>query len=222
MPLTSFAEKPHQIAPELDFEFRGGTPDVDEAAGVADQAMFELGLAGPDRDKNLKEARTDFTKLAGVGYDGLLHILPNRAVTSEHIIATAEGKRPEGVKPFYRFDDLWKPGTEENSYTVDELNDGPAGHAARLAIFSSIQTVYDPALHDLGMPFDSYEIDEFVVNPKNVPTQLEGLEADISAFEAYHKGYTLEELDHRAFAMLTLMDRIRGVETLSQGFMLIP
>jgi len=226
MPLTSFAEVPQPVMQERDFAFRRGTPDLAEAAGVANQAMFELGLAGPDRDENLEEIADDFNVQSGAGYDGLLHVLPNQAVPFEYILAVAEGKRPVGVSPASVYSNLWTPGTEKNSYTKAELNTGPAGHVARLALFNSQNTGYDPILHSLNVPFDSHKYEEIDVNPDAVPTQLEELEEDIVAFETQHPNYTLEELDHRAFAMLALMDRIRGVkiqdQILSAGFMRVP
>ena len=226
MPLTSFAEVPQPVMRERDFAFRRGTPDLAEAAGVANQAMFELGLAGPDRDENLEEIADDFNVRSGAGYDGRLHVLPSQAVPFEYILAAAEGKRPVDVSPAGVYSNLWTPGTEQNSFTTGELNTGPQKHVARLAVFSSLETGYDPVLHDLGKPFDSHKYEEIDVNPDAVPTQLEELEEDIVAFETQHPNYTLEELDHRAFAMLALMDRIRGVKTqdqiLSAGFMRVP
>ncbi|MGH7195513.1 MAG: hypothetical protein ACREGA_01925 [Candidatus Saccharimonadales bacterium] len=112
------------------------------------------------------------------------------------------------------------------SYTAAELNVGPATHVARLAVFSSLETGYDPVLHDLGQPYDNYRDENIDVNPDGLPTQLEALEADEQAFAEVHEGYTLGSLDQRAFAVLALMDRIRDVspqsQILSRGFMRVP
>ncbi|MGH7195512.1 MAG: hypothetical protein ACREGA_01920 [Candidatus Saccharimonadales bacterium] len=68
MPLASFAEVPQVIEPVYEpvyeVSFRKGTPDVSEAAGVADQAMYELGLAwlariGTKTWKKLRPTLTD-------------------------------------------------------------------------------------------------------------------------------------------------------------------
>lgn len=231
MPLTSFNSVPQPVAPAHELTFRLGKPDVGEAAGVADQAMYELGLAGPDRDKNLEEITADFNKLTVPGYDGLLYPLPNQAVPFDHILATADGKRPDGVPAVLKHSNLWVPGTEEQSYTEAELNAGSANHVARLAVFTSLETDVDPVLHDLGRPYDSYK-DEYEcidVNPDGDRTQLEALAADKAAFVLQHESYTLDPLDHKAFAMLTLMDRIRGVkkiksekQILARGYIRIP
>mgnify|MGYP000107537103 CR=1 FL=1 len=216
MPLTSFAEVPQAVVPEHKFAFRLGTPNVTEAVEVANQAMYELDLAGPDRDKNLDELTNDFTKLTQAGYDGRLHVLPSQAVTFEHILAAAEGRRPESVQPVTVYRNLWTSGTEQYSCTAEELNAGPASHVARLAVFSNLETGYDPVLHDLGKPYDSYKDKRIDVNPDHAPTQLEELEVDIAAFEAQRGSYTLDSLDQKAFAVLALMDRIRGVKSEDQ------
>ncbi len=226
MPLTSFAEFPGQYPAQSELAFLRGNLDVDEAAGVADRAMYELGLAGQDREKNLEEITADFMQLAQLGYDGRLHVLPSQHVTFEFILSTAEGRRPEGVSSIYRYYNLWTPGTEEESYTETELNVGPSSHVARLAIYTSLETGCDPVLHHLKKPFDSYKTKKVDVNPDNLPTQLEELEADKVAFSSRHKGYALDSIDQKAFAMQVLMDRIRGVEPkkqiLSKGFMRVP
>lgn len=230
MPLTSYRETPGSVIPILTvpvLDFSRGTPDVGKAAGVADQAMYELGLAGPDRERDLENVTNDFNSLAEPGYNGRLHILPHRSVTFEHILATAEGKRKKDTPRTYVYDDLWTPSSK--SYTRDELNAGPAHHAAHLAIFRSTETVlldFDPVLHHLNKPYDNYKTNDLDVNPDGLPTQLKGLEADKVAMAELHPGFYLDALDHRAFAFMALMDRIRGVESeeqiLNRGTMNIP
>ena len=225
MPLTSLESAPQPLpVPLKPLGFRIGTPDVAEATGVANQAMYELGLDGFDTDKNLKELADAFNALTTPGYDGRLHFLPD--VPFAHILQTAEGKRQDSVAEVWAYHNLWTSGTKKNSYTKAELNTGPAGHVARLALFNSQNTGYDPILHSLNVPFDNYKGDQTDVNPDSVPTQLDEFKEDRQTVVTRHEGYTLDYVDHRAFAMMALMDRIRGVEPkyqiLSQGFMRIP
>jgi hypothetical protein len=225
MSLSSFAATPQEVLPQYEFGFRPGTPDVVEAAGVANQAMHELGLSGPDTDKNLEELTSAFTNLAAVGYDGRLYVRPSSLVGFDHMVNTAESKRKDGVASAYFYSNLWTPGTEQNSYTTDELNSGPSSHVARLAIFSATDTGYDPLLHDLGKPFDSYKDKNIDVNPDGEETQTNVLSDHKVAFESQHPGQSLDDVDHKDFVVLALMDRIRGIDTneqvLSRGYMRI-
>ena len=110
----------------------------------------------------------------------------------------------------YRYPNLWTPGTETNSYTPEELDAAPTDALARLAVFNADrETGADPILHFLNMPFD----DKYREGAPQ--TQLEALTAAQAKFEKQHPQAMLQSLGHRAAAMLVLMDRIRGVETVN-------
>ena len=196
-------------APALSAELRAGSPDVSEAVGVSIDASKLLGST-PDVDAATDSLTKQFNALAELGYDGRLFVEPPAAVSFGDITDAAEGKRPHSVSPMYRYPNLWTPGTETNSYTPEELDAAPTDALARLAVFNADrETGADPILHFLNMPFD----DKYREGAPQ--TQLEALTAAQAKFEKQHPQAMLQSLGHRAAAMLVLMDRIRGVETVN-------
>lgn len=200
---------------------RAGQPDIDEAVGVTLEAYKALGFA-PDEDQATESLKENLKPIAELGYNGRLYVEPPQGVSFDAIIAAADGKRPSGVEEAYRWPNLWVPGTEENSYTSEELDAAAEEPEARLAVFNADEdTGVDPLLHFLTQPYDEHR-------EGPTQTQLEALEALKKAFAGEHDQPFLRALGHRAAGMLVLMDRIRGVDTdssefvLNQGWMRIP
>lgn len=204
--------------------YQAGTPDVAEAVSVTVEAMSWLGIV-EDEVKLASSLEADFTDVAELGYDGRLFVKPAAELASfQTLIDGAEGKRPQNFSPLFRYSNLWVPDTEADSYTEAELNRAPVLTLARLALFNASfnasETGADPVLHHLDKPFDD------VYREEGERTQLEALDEDVEALETKHDGYDVQTINHRDFAILALMDRIRGVkpadQILSQGFMRIP
>lgn len=198
--------------------YRAGTPNVEEAVGETLEAYRALGFA-PD-GRAAETISEDFGKSAEVGYDGFLYVRAPKEVSFDAIIAAAEGKRPEKVDPVFRHPNLWTPGTEAESFTNEDLNQAPAQPQARLALYNAdTQTGVDPLLHHLNIPADDYAKKKY----GGETTQVAEVAKDIKVFEAKHPEFDLDDLDHRDFAMIALMNRIRGIEPkdmiLSAGFM---
>lgn len=205
--------------------FKSGQPDVGEAVGVTLQAFSELG-ARLDVDVAAQSMTDGFNDLAGLGYDGRLHVEPPAAVSFDTILSVSDGMRARTVQELYRYPNLWTPDTERNSYTAKELNNAPADPQARLAVFSADKTTgVDRLLHFLDQPYDD-------VHRGDAPqTQLESVSRTAAETAKNHPQATVTALGHRAVAMLALMDRIRGVKKvdpksaafiLNQGFMRLP
>lgn len=218
--------QPEPAQLELSGVLRSGKPDVSEAVGVTIEAYRDLGFV-PDVDQATESLTTNFTPLAELGYDGRLYVEPPAGISFNGLTTAADGRRAKGVDTLYHYPNLWTPGTEANSYTIDELYGNPAIEPqARLAVFNADRTTnVDPILHFLNMPYD----DKYRDGASQ--TQLEALEALEQAFTGQHPEATMQALGHRATVMLVLMDRIRGVETinpksadfvLNQGFVRIP
>lgn len=205
---------------------RTGRPDVAEAVGVTIEAYQNLGFT-PNIDDATESLTTNFTQLTDFGYYGRLYVEPPKGVGFDQIIGVADDKRAKGVDKLYRYPNLWTPGTEDNSYTTEELDGSPSAKPeARLAIFNADETTgVDPLLHFLNTPFDDKYRD-------GAPqTQLEALEATSQEFAKANPNDPqafVRALGHRAAVMLVLMDRIRGVKprsadfVLNQGFLRIP
>ena len=196
-----------------------GTPDVAEAVGVTIEAYRALGYT-PDEEVATESLTKEFNRITEVGYTGRLFVRPPQELGFDTLIEAAEAKRRKNVAKIYRYPNLWTPGTEAQHYTEEDLNKGPATPLARLALFNADQnTGVDPLLHHLTIPADE-EAQQKYGGDTNQVTKLE---KDKKAFEAQHPDYDLDQLDHRDFAMLALMDRVRGVEPedmiLSKGFM---
>lgn len=203
--------------------YRTGELNVTEEAGVAVAALNELGIVG-DNDQALESTTNDFNALAQLGYDGRLFIRPpaHPSASFDALISAAEGKRPQDVAELYRYPNLWTPGTEAESYSDDELNQTASDLAvARLALFNVADTDVDPLLQHLDVPFDDYAKNTW----GGKTTQLDEIAKDITAFEAKHPEHDMTDIDHRDFAFMALMDRIKGVGSedmiLSHGFMRI-
>jgi hypothetical protein len=185
-----------------------------EAAGVTLEAYKLLGYAGDPAaaEYALEEA---LNPLANLGYDGRLYVHPPKVVGFAALIAAAEGKKPEGIEEAFIYPNLWVHGTEKESYTQEDLDEAPAVEGARLALFNpDMDTGVDPMLHHLGIPYDDYAKDRWGGDT----TQLAEVEKDKSVFEAKHPELTLGMVDHRDFALLALMDRIRGVDPQASNY----
>lgn len=203
--------------------YRTGELNVTEEAGVAVAALNELGLVG-DNDQALESTTNDFNALAKLGYSGRLFVRPpaHPNATFDALLDAAEGKRPEDVLELYRYPNLWVPGTGSESYTDEELDQTASDLAvARLALFNVADTDVDPLLQHLDVPFDDYAKNTW----GGKTTQLDEIAKDITAFEAKHPEHDMTDIDHRDFAFMALMDRIKGVGSedmiLSHGFMRI-
>lgn len=193
---------------------KAGQPDVDEAIGVTLEAYKTLGFA-PDEDQATESLKENFKPIAELGYDGRLYVEPPQGVSFDAIIAAAERKRPSGVEEAYRWPNLWVPGTKKKSYTVAELDAAAEEPEARLAAFNADEnTEVDRLLHFLNQPYD----DEYREGASQ--TQLEALAALEKAFAEKHEQSFLRSLGHRAAGMFILMDRIRGVDSSSNEFVL--
>ena len=235
MALTQFRSTPEHLQPpqpQRQLNFEQGTPDISEAVGVSLEAMKLLGLAPLDLDQATEELTTDFTTLIQPNYNGRLYVLPSEQTSLAHMLTVAEGNRAESVNTAYVYSDLWTPGTEPNSFTDSELNQGPKAPEARLAIFSSVSKS-DKTLHYLDLPYDDQANNSYH-NGNYSTTQLKELAADELVFTSKHPEYTLTPTDVKSFMMHVLMDRIRGQRTevpldptspdfiLNKGFMRLP
>ena len=211
------------LAPEVHL-YRTGELNVEEEASVAVAALNELGIVD-DNDKALESTIQDFNALARLGYDGRLFVRPpaHPKASFDAILGATEAKRPEIVRELYRYTKLWVPGTESESYTDEELDQPPNRLAvARLALFNTDETTgFDPLLQYLDTPFDDYAKEQRTKDTDT--TQLAEVAKAIEAFEVKHPKYDLTDVDHRDFAFMALMDRIKDVPIkamiLRQGFM---
>jgi hypothetical protein len=224
MALNGLYKTPHIEIPEKGLAFMRTTElDVTEPVEVTLEALKLLGII-EHNDQAKQSITADFTALSELDYDGRLHVLPGIGVSFDHILQTAEAIKPENVPVLYRFTNLWTPNTESNSYSQAELNGGPENHVARLAVYNAdTNTSVDPVLHYLNTPYD----EKYQENCST--TQLQELEQDQQDFNVKYEDFKLSSLDHKAFAMLALMDRIRGGVApnskdfiLNTGFMRIP
>lgn len=212
--------------PERQPAFGPGTFNVSEEVGVSLQALGELGLNVFDKEAAKASITEDFMKLSELGLAGRPFILPAENIPFDHIVAVSEGKRPTGVSEQWAYPNLWTPGTETGSFAEQELNRGPKNHSAKLAVFTSLDTHVDPTLHYRGLPVDDYARRSW--NQDAPSTQDQEAAADKKAFESKNPDFTLDITDHRTFAVLVLMDRIRGTNPnspdfiLNQGWMRVP
>lgn len=200
--------------------FKLGRPDVAEAVGVTIEAYKALGFS-PDVDRATETMTAEFESVAQIGgYDGRLFVPVPKEVPFQQLLDTAEGKRPDEVQPAYKYVPLWTPGNPNHSgYTAEELDQAPSTPQARLAVFNASDTGVDPLLHYLGLPYDREAMGQY----GGETTQKAKLGEDTMAFEDKRPELELIALDHRDFALMALMDRIRGVDPedmiLSRGFM---
>ncbi len=195
--------------PQIELPFQNGEPNITEAVGVSVEALRLLRVI-EDIDAATESITDDFIRLAKLGYNGRLHVLPRQTIPFDHIVSVAEDQRASGVKAKYVYPNLWTPGTEDESYTEADLNAGPEDHQSRLAVFSDTLSSYDPVLHFRGLPYDDEANQLHHNNAPYKKTQLGELEEVEQGFQNLHPENTINPLDHRAFAMLALMDRIRG------------
>lgn len=201
--------------------YRIGELDAKEEALVAVSVLNELGIIG-DYDQTLESTTNDFYALADLGYDGRLIVKPTSEQASfDELLKAAESMRPKDVEELWRYPNLWAPGTEAESYSEDDLNQTPNKLAvARLVLFNTDETTgVDPILQHLDVPFDDYAKEQW----GGESTQIEEVAKDKEAFEAMHPEHDLAGIDHRDFAFMALMDRIKGVDAsemiLNKGFM---
>lgn len=208
-----YVKNPEAEPVVLAASFKQGTPDVAEAVGVTIEAHKELGY-NPDVDKATESLTRDFGERAVLGLDGRLYLEPPAEVTTDDIIAAADGKRPFCVAETHRYPSLWVPG-HKNNYTAEEQDAAaPEEPEARLAVFSVLNNDVDNILHLLGMPYDDkYKRD-------GEQTQLEAIAEAKEQFDANYDSFQLHTLGQRAVAMMVLMDRIRGVDHRSKDFIL--
>lgn len=214
--------------PQHELLWLQGSPDVDEAVGVTLEMLTRLGGINDDnREAAEEEVRDNFTRLASLGYDGRLRVVPSpQNMSTEALISFAEGMRPESVEEIWRWKNLWIPGAEADSYTEADINGAQVGAIAQLAIFSSMTTDYDRSLHHLGLPYDQYAKDRW--DPKADTTQLEAFADDRAEAEKRFDGFELAMTDHRAYLVDAIMARIQGVDPrsaefpLNRGFMRLP
>ncbi|MBI1856939.1 hypothetical protein HY003_02125 [Candidatus Saccharibacteria bacterium] len=217
MTISGLLNKPQTPEGQL---YLAGTPDIAEAIGVTLDAYRELGYT-PNVDDATRTMTEDFNSNVKLGYNGRLFVPAPQEVSFDQLLAAAEGKRPKNVQPIYRYANLWTPGTEPMSYTDEDLNQAPIETVGRIALFNAdTNTGLDPILHHPDTPYD------YKHAKLGEATQLQKITKDIAEFEAKHTGYNLLSLDHRDFALLALMDRIRGVkkvkledQILSKGIM---
>lgn len=208
MTIEGLTIKPEVPAVE---QYRAGTPDnVSDVVGTTIEAYKLLGYT-PDEDTATETLTDDFKALAALGYGGRLFARVPEGTTFSQLINAAEGqRRPDSIEPKYIYPNLWTPGTEDDSFTDEALDDGPAKSLARLVLFNANeQTGVDPLLHHLELPADDYARERY--NPGK-PTQEEETTRAIAQFTSKHPEHNLDQLDHRDFAVLALMDRIRGTD----------
>jgi hypothetical protein len=114
------------------------------------------------------------------------------------------GKYPET----YVYDNLWIPGTEDGSYTHEQLaKSAGAKPTARLALHTN-ESTQEPLLHFLDLPFDDYA--KIVSNPDAETTQLEALKSQKEKVKTENPEVDVLPLSHRDFLMLALIRRIKG------------
>ena len=91
--------------PVLIPSLRAGRPDVGEALEVTLEAHRLLGF---EMDDVATQSFTDrFGRLVPIGYDGRLRpAVPRTGVSTNDIIAAADGKRSAGVDETYRYPNL--------------------------------------------------------------------------------------------------------------------
>jgi len=206
--LTTKKTKPEVV-------FKKGTPDVDEAIRVSEEALDVLGFQA-------KGLREDYEKLADLGYDGRLYpALASAALGFDDLLRGADGKRPQGVQTAWRYKELWAPEKDKGGYTEAKRNGTAVTNEGQLALFNTKSTGFDPLLHGLGLlglPFDTVAKNRW--NPDAEMTQLELIDEHTKAFEAQHEVTHVKALGARAVLMMALMDRVRGIDPQSKEFIL--
>lgn len=194
--------------------------DIDGEVEVVITLLARLGLV-EDETALRQSLTTEFTRLVGLGKPGRLYVDLPATVTFDQLMQLAEtvARERELSAPF-RWAPFWVPGTEKASTTVSELNGCSTAFAARLALFSDAADGYDRLLHFRGLPYDD------AYRQKGETTQLEMIERAQAEFVFTNDGVLLEQLDHRAFLQLYIMDVLRGVPAkqmvLASGFMCVP
>ncbi|TXG77130.1 hypothetical protein E6P97_02340 [Patescibacteria group bacterium] len=149
--------------------------------------------------------------------------LPAQSAPFEALLAAAEGRKPEDVERVHRRILLWAPDTKainNTPYTQAELDGGQVKAVTRLALFGAVWTGDDPVLHYTSPAIPYNNETRVAYNPGAETTQLAEFAADKKTFEASQEGRTLDTADHRDYLVWALMDRIRGVNPLSSGFIL--
>jgi hypothetical protein len=129
----------------------------------------------------------------------------------------SEERLRELTDPDSVYKPLWKSGSEENSYTVEELNGSTTGISVMGAFVNAEATNYDPILHLLGHTWD----DKYS-NGKITQVQA------AKEFIASERDDELEtsQTDHRDTYSMYIMDKNNGGKInnviLAQGWMRIP
>lgn len=203
-------QQPEVIRPARELHFRPGTPDVSEAVGVSMELLGYLGgVTDANRETTQQQVEAEFTEKAALGYDGRLFVLPDGGrVPFEALLAGAEGLKPSEIDERFRWDPLWRPGTEAESFTKKDLDGAKTETVTRLAVFSSVETGLDPLLHHLNLPYDNYAKNKW--NPDAETTQLEEIAADQAEFADRHEDFMVEMPGPRSYLVWAIMDRIRG------------
>lgn len=197
-------------------------PDVSQDVKTV-LAMF--GRLGLNFDKELIERRliTEFTRLCELG-EGRLYVRPPSSVSFARLVDLAdELARERKFKEVWRWPNFWKPGTEAESLTVQELDGQDGGFDVRIALYADEPANgYDRLLHFKGLPYDDRHKD-----PSHKSTQWHSSGHKIAQFLVFrHPMITIDFLDHRDFLVGYIMDLLRGAEAddviFAKGYLRIP
>lgn len=195
-----------------------------EDIDVAVDALERVALVDDSNREEVRESvKADFEALDAANTAGPRYpALPRRLVSLHQIIkATDSGNYANGAEypATYLDSDLWTPDNSQG-YQAEELGNLEAGETddswaphIRIAV-KNPDSPYDKLLHFLGQPYD----EKYAV--KGEETQLEAIAKAKEAYESEHEGFALTPLNDSAFAMLSLMARIKGEEMpLASGWM---
>ena len=203
--------------------------DINEEAETTLEALMTLGVVGEDKEATHKSILNDYTALAetagNLGMTGeAIPSIPYGMLATQQMVEVVDshsfGKYPEP----YVDDNLWIPGTEDGSYTHEQLaKSAGAKPTVRLALHTN-ESTQDPLLHFLDLPFDDYAKKEYT--PDAETTQLEAIKSQKEKVETENPEVDVLPLSHRDFLMLALIRRIKGEQKqipanmpISWGFM---
>ena len=154
-----------KVSNEMAHHFVTGKPDVEKDIKLTMKLFELLGVAGDER-----ELRSEYERLASLGYDGRLYPELPASITTDRLISVVEQMWRKLYK-WYGDDDeedyssvdyeFWTPRKRAGSRAIGEFDGSTTDFSARLALFSKEPaSLHDPILHFYGLPYDKREQSE--------------------------------------------------------------
>lgn len=193
-------------------------PDPVEAAEVTAALYKRLGFAA-DTSRTVAELTPAFADLTQLGRPGRLYAAAPFHISTYELAQKIPGGSPKCVRALARLCSLAKYELSLAQYDTRvrlDPEDIPTQPAARIALFNTVETGFDPTLHYLGLPYDKSQYQRQHAYASQ--TQCGAFDADKEAFEQQHPAFELVRSNLRDNLILTGMDEERGIRHSSEGF----